>query len=364
MAHDSWLTDRLKVLDRPGSLNERLDRAREIANLCRLRVEQHDLYTKEHSVRVARWSKVIAGRLPTFDKERHLKLEITALVHDYGKIDVAASILNKPDGLAPAEFDEVKKHPLTGAQRLEPFAEFIDMDGILYHHVRFDGGGYPDQSSFRKHGIPLEARIIAVADTFDALTSDRAYRKGLTPERALQIMTQVGGKQLDPTLVRIFESYHKLERAVKGYEVGAKTMEIGATVDEEIRRAREFLRKKVGDYDRLNPLAKVVDKDSFVRDAVEHLVSLSVDRDMAEKFVRSAYLLPMRETFAREDIALGDQEYQDLIAITTSHGRKKGHAEVTIPLVRRRPEHEVQIAVFNQKIWKCVGDGTRAVLIR
>jgi hypothetical protein len=364
IAHDDWLTDRLRVLERPQSINERIEKAREIANLCRLRVEQHDLYTKEHSVRVARWSKVIAGRLPTFDKERHLRLEITALVHDYGKIDVPAAILNKPDGLAPPEFEEVKKHPVTGAQRLEPFAEFIDMDGVLYHHVRFDGGGYPDQAHFRKHGIPLEARIIAVADTFDALTSDRAYRRGLAPERALQIMGQVGGKQLDPTLVRIFESYHKLERAVKGYDVGAMTMEIGATVDEEIRRARDFLRKKVGDYDRLNPLARVADKEAFVRDAIEHLVSLSVDRDMADKFVRAAYLMPLRETFQREDIALGDGPYQDIVAGTTSHGRKKGHAELTIPLVQRRPEHEVQIAVFNQKLWKCVGDGNRVVLIR
>jgi hypothetical protein len=364
IAHDDWLSDRIRDLDRPSTIHDRIERAREIANLCRLRVEKHDLYTKEHSVRVARWSKVIAGRLPTFDKERQIRLEITALVHDYGKIDVPATILNKPDGLAPGEFEEVKKHPLTGAQRLEPFAEFIDMDGVLYHHVRFDGGGYPDQAHFRKHAIPLEARIIAVADTFDALTSDRAYRKGLAPERALEIMSQVGGKQLDPTLVRIFQSYHKLERASKGWDVGATTMEIGATVDEEIRRAREFLKRKVGDYDRMNPLAKVADKEGFVRLAVDHLVSLSVDRDMAEKFVRSAYLMPMRETFAREDIALGDKEYDELIAGTTSHGRKKGHAEVSIPLVRRKPEHEVQIAVFNQKLWKCTGDGTKAVLIR
>jgi len=364
MARDTWLTDRLKELDRPSSISERIDRARAIANLCRERVEQHDVYTKEHSVRVARWAKVVASRIPTFDRERLLKLEITALVHDYGKIDVPAVILNKTEGLSPIEFEEVKKHPLTGAQRLEAFTEFINMDGVLYHHVRFDGGGYPDQSRGRRHGIPLEARIIAVADTFDALTSNRAYRNGLGPERALEVMGQVGGTQLDPSLVRIFQTYHQQERAQKGYDVGAKTLELGATVDEEIRRAREYLKRKVGDYDRNDPLAKVKDKESFVRDAIEFLVSLSVDRDMADKFCRSAYKLPLRDTFLREDIALGDEDFLELIGGTATVGRKRGHKEITLPLVRRRPEYEVQIAVFNDKIWKCVGDGLKVVLLR
>ncbi len=360
---DAWLADQLRELDRPQALDVRMERAREIANACRLRVEQHDVYTKEHSVRVARWSKVIASRIPTFNKERLLKLEITALVHDYGKIDVAATILNKAEGLTLDEFEEVKKHPAMGARRLEPFVEFIDMDGVLYHHVRFDGGGYPNQTA-RRHGIPLEARIIAVADTFDALTSNRAYRPGLKPERAFEIMRQVAGKQLDPTLVRIFEGYHDLERTIKGYDVGARTLEMAATVDEEIRRAREFLKKRTGEFDRQNPLGKIKDKDALIRDAVDDLLSLSVDRDMAEKFVRAAFLLPLRETFEREDIALGDEDFLALIGGTTTHGRKHGHKEVTLPLIRRRPEHEVQIAVFNQKLWKNIGDGNKAVLIR
>lgn len=364
MARDTWLTDRLKDLDRPSTIAERIEKARAIANSCRVRVEQHDVYTKEHSVRVARWAKVIASRIPTFDRERVLRLEITALVHDYGKIDVSASILNKADGLSQTEFEEVKKHPLTGAQRLEPFTEFINMDGVLYHHVRFDGGGYPDHSHASRTEIPLEARVIAVADTFDALTSDRAYRKGLAPDRALEIMGQVGGTQLDPSLVRIFQSYHALERQSKGYEVGAKTMELGATVDEEIRRAREFLKRRVGDYDRNDPLAKVKDKEQLVRDATDFLVALSVDRDMADKFVRSAYKLPLRETFLREDVALGDDEWLELVGGTATHGRRHGHKEITLPLARRRPEYEVQIAVFNQKLWKCVGDGLKVVLLR
>lgn len=309
---------------------------------------------------------MIASRIPTFDKERLVRLEITALVHDYGKIDVPASILNKPEDLSDVEFDEVKRHPTAGARRLEPFAEFIDMSGVLYHHVRYEGGGYPahDHSTFRRHGIPLEARIIAVADTFDALTSSRAYRPGRTPDGALEIMKKVAGKQLDPTLVRMFEGYYAQAKSQKGYEVGATTMELGATVDEELRRARDFLKSRVGEVDRADPLAKVFDKESFVREAIDHLVSLHVDRDMAGKFVRAAYGLPLPETFAREDIALSDEAWLRLIEETTSRGRRRGHAEVALPLVRRRPEHEVQIAIFNQKLWKCVGDGNKAVLLR
>lgn len=359
----TWLDEQVRTLDRPIADDEaRLERAREIANQCRLRVELHDPYTKEHSVRVAMWSKVIATRLPTFDRERLTRLEITALVHDYGKIDVPAAILNKPDRLSAAEFAEVKKHPVVGAARLDGFADFITMDGVLYHHVCFDGGGYPDSARFLGSQIPLEARIIAVGDTFDALTSDRAYRRGLAPARALELMQGVAGRQLDPTLVRIFASYHAMESATKGYDVGVKTMALAASVDEEVRRAREFLRSHVGEFDKRDPLAKIADKEGFVARAIEHLESLSVDRAKAEKFVRHAYQLPLPESFAREDIALTDLEYR---ALCDRAEARKGHKEIVLPLRRLRPEYRsLDLAVFHGKLWKCVGDGTSMLLLR
>jgi hypothetical protein len=362
----TWFQEQVRDLDRPAAGDEgRLEKVRDIANLCRLRVERHDPYTKEHSVRVAAWSKVIARRLPTFDRERLARLEITALVHDYGKIDVPADILNKNGRLTPAEFKEVMRHPTVGAARLETFAEHINIDGVLYHHVRYDGGGYPVGSA-RQAGsrIPLEARIIAVGDTFDALTSDRAYRRGLEPARALQVMRGVAGKQLDPTLLRVFESYHALESAIKGYDVGAQTMVLAATVDDEIRHAKDFLRREVGEYDRLNPLGKVRDREAFVQRAIEHLVSLSVNRDMAEKFVRHAYRLPLRETFDRDDIALTDGELAVLISADEEAGRR-GHREVALPLRRMTAEYAaLEIAVFNHKLWKCTGDGNTMLLFR
>jgi hypothetical protein len=359
----TWFREQVRDLDRPSTEEDRIERVREIANLCRLHVERHDPYTKEHSVRVAMWSKIIAARLPTFDKERLTRLEITALVHDYGKIDVAAEILNKPGRLTPSEFAEVKRHPVVGAERLEPFADYIQMDGVLYHHVRYDGGGYPDSAHFSGNAIPLEARIIAVGDTFDALTSDRSYRRGLEPARALEVMRGVAGRQLDPTLFRIFATYYACESAAKGYEVGAKTMALAATVDEEVRRAREFLRKHVGEFERSDPLAKVEDKEAFVRLAIDHLVSLAVDRDMAEKFVRYAYKLPLEETFAREDILLGDSELETLRSDRDS--RRLHHREVALPLRVMRPEYRsLEIAVFGQKLWKCVGDGNTMLLLQ
>jgi hypothetical protein len=358
---DPWLRHELKELERKKE-SHLLRSVRDIANRCRLRVEKHDPYTKEHSVRVAMWSKIIANRLPTFDKRRKYKLEITALVHDYGKLKVPYDILNKPSKLTEEEFEEIKKHPLNGARMLESFIPYIAIEGVLYHHVRFEGGGYP-YTNLSGYEVPLEARIIAVGDTFDAMTSDRSYRKGMKPEKALEIMNKVSGKQLDHNLVRIFERYYNMEKMTKGYSVGAQTMILSASVDEEVRRAKEYLQKKIGDYDRRNPLGKVTDREAFIQDAVDYLVGLAVDRKTADKFVRYAYKMPLKETFDRQNIALSDSEYEDLVEST--QGKNKGHKEITLPLKKVLKEYQtMEIAVFNQKLWKCIGDGRNMVLLR
>lgn len=356
---NTWIEERVRHLDGPASYEERLKRARDLAHACRLRVELHDPYTKEHSARVARWVRIIGARLPTFDRERLDRLEITALVHDFGKIDVAPEILNKPGRLGAREIQEVQKHPVRGALRLEPFKDFVAMDGVLYHHVRYAGGGYPDGAFLRGAQIPIEARIIAVADTFDALTSDRAYRKGCAPIEALQIMRREAREQLDPTLVRIFSDYYRQETTRKGYSPGATTIELSATIDEEIRRALEFLRDQLGIVDWADPLSRVPDKEAFCQKAVDHLVSLSYDRACAEKFVRAAYRLPQRESFDPDDILEVDETSRPV------EGAAPGHREVTVRLKEVRPEHrDQQIAVFRGKLWKCVIDGTRMVLLR
>ncbi|MGH7298210.1 MAG: hypothetical protein ACRELB_24945, partial [Polyangiaceae bacterium] len=141
------------------------------------------------------------------------------------------------------------------------------------------------------------------------------------------------------------------------------TMAIAATVDDEVRRARAFLRKEVGDYDSLNPLAKVADKDAFVRRAAESLVSLTVSRETAEKFARYAYRLPLRETFETDDLALSEGELEGLRGHVT--GSRRGHTEIILPLRRAHPEFRtLEIVVFNQKLWKCTGDGLKMLLLR
>ncbi|RME73896.1 MAG: HD domain-containing protein [Planctomycetota bacterium] len=361
---ERWLREQLRDLERTRSDHERLTTARHIANLCRQRVERHDPYTKEHSVRVARWARLLARRIPTFDRARLDRLEITALVHDYGKVDIDPRILNKPGRLEEEEFEEVKRHPERGAMRLEPFRDFLAVEGVLYHHVRYEGGGYPGRMRLKRHQIPIEARIIAVADTFDALTSTRAYRTGRSPQEALGIMLSEAGRQLDPVLVHLFASYYRMEARDRGYEPGAMTIELSALMDEEIRRAREFLRAHVGSYDRRDPLRHVADREAFVRAAIAHLESLSVSAEDAEKFVRAAYRLPLEETFLREDIALSDGEYAQLLA-GLRDGGGPGHREVCLPIRRWRERYlGSEIVVFDQKLWKCVVDGNRLILLR
>jgi HD-GYP domain-containing protein (c-di-GMP phosphodiesterase class II) len=125
-------------------------------------------------------------------------------LHDIGKIAIAEHILNKPDTLNHTEYGIIKEHPKKGCDILKPLEQLSDsIPGILYHHERWDGDGYP--RGLKKQEIPLLARIIAVADTFDALTSERPYRRSRTQQEALKIMQEVSGTQLDPDLVNIFQ---------------------------------------------------------------------------------------------------------------------------------------------------------------
>ncbi len=165
-------------------------------------LEARDPYTSGHSIRVARLSVRLAEalRLPgRFVKQ----VSLSAKLHDIGKVGMAEGILNKPDILTPSEFDLVRDHPAIGERILKPIIRSRTiLHGIRHHHERFDGGGYPD--GLRGVEIPLVARIIALADCFDALTSSRAYRTMLKPEVALEVLLDGSGTQFDPALAPIF----------------------------------------------------------------------------------------------------------------------------------------------------------------
>jgi HD-GYP domain-containing protein (c-di-GMP phosphodiesterase class II) len=126
-----------------------------------------------------------------------------ALLHDIGKIGMLDSILNKPSNLSDAERELVKSHPVVGAQILAPVKTFErHVAGIRYHHEMFDGSGYPD--GLKGNDIPVAARIVSLADAFDAMTSTRPYRIGLPLSFAIQEMTKMRGKQFCPVAVDAF----------------------------------------------------------------------------------------------------------------------------------------------------------------
>lgn len=165
-------------------------------------IDARDPYTRGHSDRVTEYSVLLAERLGfTFDELERLRL--AALLHDIGKIRIPDHILNKPGRLTDDEFDEMKRHPVYGVGIMLPVRAFRPLlPYMLHHHERFDGLGYPD----RKQGneIPLPARIICVADCFDAMTSDRPYRKGMPVEIAIEELRKGQGTQFDPECVDAF----------------------------------------------------------------------------------------------------------------------------------------------------------------
>lgn len=165
-------------------------------------IDARDPYTRGHSERVTEYSVMLAERMG-FAPDELERLRYAALLHDIGKIRIPDHILNKPGRLDDHEFEEMKRHPVYGVGIMLPVRAFRPLlPFMLHHHERFDGMGYPD----RKLGdeIPLPARIICVADCFDAMTSDRPYRKGLPVSVAVEELTRNKGTQFDPTVVDRF----------------------------------------------------------------------------------------------------------------------------------------------------------------
>ena len=165
-------------------------------------VDAKDAYTCGHSERVALLSRHLAGlvRLPDNEIER---IYMAGLLHDVGKIGVPETVLQKTGKLTPEEFDQMKKHPEIGARILADVKQVEDIiPGVLYHHERYDGKGYP--TGLAAKNIPLMGRIICLADCFDAMTSNRTYRKALPLEVALTEIRRCSGTQFDPELAEAF----------------------------------------------------------------------------------------------------------------------------------------------------------------
>lgn len=167
--------------------------------VLRLAVDAKDEYTRGHSDRVAALAVEI-GRASGFDADELEELRVAGLFHDIGKIGTADDILLKTDTLDEAEYEEIKRHPVKGAMILSAVSMFEGIvPAIRHHHERFDGKGYPD--GLAGEDIELSARIVAVADAFDAMTSDRQYRTHLTIDDAIDQLRDGAGTQFDPEVV-------------------------------------------------------------------------------------------------------------------------------------------------------------------
>jgi putative nucleotidyltransferase with HDIG domain len=165
-------------------------------------IDAKDPYTNGHSKRVTEYSVEI-GREMGLGEEELERLEYTAVLHDVGKIGIKDAVLNKQDKLDDDEFTLMKKHTTIGAKILEQMESLKKLSvGARYHHEKYDGTGYFE--GLKEEEIPLEARIISVADTYDAMTTDRPYRKGLSYETALNEINRCSGTQFDPEVVKYF----------------------------------------------------------------------------------------------------------------------------------------------------------------
>ena len=165
-------------------------------------LEARDPYTSGHSQWVTKYSLKIAEELGVTGQEFE-DLRLAAMLHDLGKIGVRDAVLNKPEKLTDEEWEEIERHPQTSVDILKNIPRFVPaLPAILYHHERFDGRGYPARLSGDK--IPLASRIMAIADTFDAMTSTRAYRKALPVSEAIAEIRRCSGTQFDPDIVPAF----------------------------------------------------------------------------------------------------------------------------------------------------------------
>lgn len=185
-----------------------------------------DLRTGFHATRLAEWAVRVAEHVGVEGAELE-DIERASLLHDIGKIGVPDEILLKPGKLTPDEKLLAEKHPEYGWAILRPIPGFESTSLlVLHHHERWDGGGYP--AGLRNEEIPLGSRIVAIVDAYDAMVSDRAYRKGLPREEAIRRLRSDSGKQFDPSLVEIFislvrsheaEAEESMERSIPTFAI-------------------------------------------------------------------------------------------------------------------------------------------------
>jgi len=179
-----------------------VDDLHEVVDALAAAVDAKDSYTCGHSERVAEMSLAIAKAMNLSEEEQYL-IHIGAHLHDVGKIGIPDAIISKPGRLNENEFNMIKEHPMTGYHIVRKVKILQSVSLIIrHHHERMDGGGYPD--GLFGTAIPLGARIVAIADAFDAMTTNRTYKKSKSKSEALQELIRCSDSQFDREIVRVF----------------------------------------------------------------------------------------------------------------------------------------------------------------
>ena len=201
--------------------NEKLEQAYlDMVETLRFTVEAKDSYTRGHSDRVSAYSVLIGEELGLYDKDLRV-LKIGGLFHDIGKIGISDTILLKPGKLTDEEYSELKRHPAIGKQIVANSSIFRDLIPIIYsHHEKYDGTGYPQR--LKGDEISFLARIVSVADAFDAMTSKRSYRDKMDLDYVKDQIKQCSGTQFDPEIASVFlnileNKYEKIEEIMDKY---------------------------------------------------------------------------------------------------------------------------------------------------
>jgi putative nucleotidyltransferase with HDIG domain len=202
-------------------------------------IDAKDEVTHDHVRRVQQGALALARELGITDENELKAIEAAALLHDTGKIAIPEHILNKPGKLTPAEFEKMKRHAPIGAQILSSIEfPYPVVPIVRHHHENWDGTGYPD--GIKGEAIPLGARILSVVDCFDALTSDRPYRRRMTEAAALQILLERRGTMYDPTVVDIFMAVHERVMPARGASLHPAAQAIGEARATEREQRQEI----------------------------------------------------------------------------------------------------------------------------